>query len=100
MANTAAEDSLATAEEEAAAEVPEATPAEEAMAPAVTVPEEVDTATRRILPRICLRNCHISGSKSHSFFFISLCVSYNLTKMSLYSVFTLGNITQFLNVVS
>ncbi len=34
------------------------------------------------------------------FFATSLCVSYNLIKMSLYSVFTPGNITHFLNVIS
>jgi hypothetical protein len=58
LANTAAEESLTTAVEKAAAEVPEATQAEEAMAPAVTDAEEVVTATRQILPRICRRTCH------------------------------------------
>jgi hypothetical protein len=69
MANTAAEDSLTTA-----AEVPEATQAEEAMAPAVTVPEEVVTAARRILPRICRRNCHfVDPNRSVFFRYFSLC---------------------------
>ncbi len=72
LANTAAEDSLTTAAEEGAAAVPEATPAEEAMARAVTVPEEVDTATRRCCPESVAANA-ILRIKTLSFFFISLC---------------------------
>jgi hypothetical protein len=57
LANTAAEDRLTTAVE--AVSVPEATPAEEALAQAATAPEEADTATRWIPPRACRRNWHI-----------------------------------------
>jgi hypothetical protein len=66
----------AAAEEEAEAAVPEATSAEEATARAATVPEEVDTATRRFRPESVAANAILRIQISQSYFLISLCKSY------------------------